>query len=185
MSVYKRSIFLINPKFQIKFSLVICSLVWISSLIYPLTILELFNTFTKMSPEAKTALKAAQNELMIFLAGFQFIYILIVFIICIFLTHKIAGPMFKLTNYLRGIAQGESPTQISFRDGDNFFEVAEEVNNAFDRLADKHEDDLAYLTEVTSYINNLALVVPEDKKPVIQEINARLSEIQKRFESHH
>ena len=92
--------------------------------------------------------------------------------------------MFKLTNYLRGIAQGEPPSVITFRDGDNFFEVAEEVNNAFDRLADKHEDDLAYLTEVTSYINNLSLVVPEDKKPIIQEINTRLLDMQKRFESH-
>ena len=146
--------------------------------------MELFNTFTKMNPEAQMALKTAKRELFVFLAGYQLIYIFIVFIICIFLTHKIAGPMFKLTNYLRGIAQGEPPTSISFRDGDNFFEVADEVNNAFDRLADKHEDDLAYLTEVTSYINNLSLVVPEDKKPVIQEINARLSEMQKRFEAH-
>jgi hypothetical protein len=30
-------------------------------------------------------------------------------------------------------------------------------------------------------MNNLSLVVPEDKKPLIQEITARLQDIQKRL----
>ncbi len=183
MSIYKRSIFLINPKFQIRFSLIVCSLVWISSLIYPFTIIELFNSFGRTNPQAAEALKAAKSELLIFLGAYQLLYIGIVFVICIFLTHKIAGPMYKLTNYLRGISQGAAPSAITFRDGDNFAEVAEEVNSAFDRLADDHEEDYAYLTEETSYINNLALVVPEDKRPVLQEINARLQDIQKRLHS--
>ena len=33
------------------------------------------------------------------------------------------------------------------------------------------------LEEVSSYISNLSLVIPEDKKPVLHEILARLSEI--------
>ena len=181
MSVYKRSIFLINPRFQIRFSLVICSLVWISSLIYPFTIIELFSSFTRMNPQAAEALKGARTELLIFLGAYQLLYIGIVFVLCIFLTHKIAGPMYKLTNYLRNIAQGTAPSIITFRDGDNFPEVAEEVNNAFDRIADNREDDYAYLTEITTYVNNLALVVPEDKRPVLNEINARLKDIQKRL----
>lgn len=183
MSVYKRSIFLINPKFQIRFSLVICSLVWISSLIYPFTIIELFNTFSRMNPQAAEGLKAARTELLIFLGAYQLLYVGIVFVLCIFLTHKIAGPMYKLTNYLRGITEGANPGMVTFRDGDHFAEVAQEVNNAFDRLADTREDDYAYITEITSYVNNLALVVPEDKRPVLNEIIARLKDIQKRIHS--
>lgn len=181
MSAYKRTIFLINPKFQLKFALVMCSLVFISSLIYPLTIVQLFDSFAKSNPQATEGLREAKNQLLIFLAAYQFIFIGFVFIICIFLTHKIAGPMFKLTNYLRNISQGTPPSNITFRDGDNFPEVAEEVNSALDRIADEHEEDYAYLTEVTSYMNNLSLVVPEDKKPLIQEITARLQDIQKRL----
>ncbi len=183
MSVYKRSIFLINPKFQIRFSLVVCSLVWISSLIYPFTIIELFNTFSRMNPQAAEGLKVARTELLIFLGAYQLLYVGIVFVLCIFLTHKIAGPMYKLTNYLRGITEGGNPGMITFRDGDHFPEVAQEVNNALDRLADTREDDYAYITEITSYVNNLALVVPEDKRPVLNEITARLKDIQKRIHS--
>lgn len=181
MAAYKRTIFLVNPKFQLRFTLVMCSLVWISSLIYPITIIELFDSFAKANPAVMPSLKVARDELLVFLAAYQFIYVGFVFIICVFLTHKIAGPMFKLTNYLRGIAQGTPPSMISFRNGDNFPEVAEEVNSAFDRLADDRDEDFAYLTEVTSYMNNLSLVVPEDKKPLIAEITARLQDIQKRL----
>lgn len=180
-ATYKRSIFLVNPKFQIRFSLIVCSLIYLSSLIYPFTIVELFDTFSKLNPESVESLKTAKTDLVIFLVVYQFLFVGICFVLCIFMTHKIAGPIFKLSNYLRSIAAGAAPTQITFRDGDNFHEIAQDVNAVFDAMADSREEDLAYLTEVTSYINNLALVVPEDKKSVLQEINARLLDIQTRF----
>lgn len=183
-ATYKRSIFLVNPKFQIRFSLIVCSLIYLSSLIYPFTIVELFNTFsTKVGPEAALQLKEARSELIVFLVIYQFIFVGICFVLCIFMTHKIAGPMYKLSNYLRSIAGGAPPTQITFRDGDNFHEVAQDVNAVFDALSDSRDEDLAYLTEVSSYISNLAHVVPEDKKSVLQEINARLKDIQTRLKS--
>ena len=143
--------------------------------------MELFNTFSKMSPQATEGLRAARTELLIFLGAYQLLYVGIVFVLCIFLTHKIAGPMYKLTNYLRGITDGGSPSFVTFRDGDHFPEVAQEVNNAFDRIADNRDEDYAYITEITSYVNNLSLVVPDDKRPILNEINARLKDIQKRM----
>jgi nitrogen fixation/metabolism regulation signal transduction histidine kinase len=152
-------------------------------LIYPFTIIELFNRFTQNNPQAAEAMKVVRTELLIFLGIYQLLYIGIVFVLCIFLTHKIAGPMYKLTNYLRGITEGNTPGQITFRNGDNFAEVAEELNLAFDRLADQREEDYAYITEIISYVNNLSLVIPEDKRPVMDEINARLRDMQKRLHS--
>lgn len=181
MSAYKRSIFLVNPKFQIRFSLIVCSLIYLSSLIYPFTIMELFNTFTKLNPASVENLKEARSDLIVFLVVYQFLFVGICFVLCIFMTHKIAGPIYKLSNYLRGIAAGEAPTQITFRGGDNFHELAQDVNNAFDSIADACDEDYAYLTEVTTYINNLALVVPEDKRTVLNEISARLKDIQTRL----
>ncbi len=181
LTVYKRSIFLINPKFQIRFSLVICSLIYLSSLIYPFTIIELFNTFTRMNPQAVEALKAAKSELIIFLVLYQVLFVAIVFILCIFMTHKIAGPIYKLSNYLRNIAAGSAPTIITFRDGDHFQDLAMDVNAVFDVMAEQREEDYAYLTEVVSYLNNLSLAVPEDKRPLLEEIKARLKDIQGRM----
>jgi sensor histidine kinase YesM len=181
LAAYKRSIFLINPRFQVRFSLIVCSLVYISSLVFPFVILELFNTVAKLHPQAAGALQAARGELIFYLVAYQLIFAVIVFILCIFLTHKIAGPIYKLMNYLRNIAGGAAPTRLSFRNGDHFHELAQEVNNVFDVLADEKAEDYAYLAEIQSYLRNLALALPDDKRPVLEEINQRLKDIQGRL----
>jgi hypothetical protein len=60
-------------------------------------------------------------------------------------------------------------------------ELADEYNDAMETVHDTHNADFAYISEVNSYINNLALVVPEDKRPVLEEIVQKLTEIQERF----
>ena len=103
------------------------------------------------------------------------------FIVCIFLTHKIAGPMYKLKNHLSNIREGAPVTPLSFRGGDHFHDVAEEVSLFLETVNHNQESDFKYLDEVSSYIDNLSLVVTEDKKPVLKEIARRLLEIKSRY----
>jgi signal transduction histidine kinase len=182
LKLYKRSIFLVNPRFQLKFSFLIVFLVWLSSSIYPFLIMDFFDNFSRSYPASQEVIANVREDLQFFLMGYHVIYAFIVFLICVYLTFKIAGPMYKLVNYLRSIALGENPTSIFFRSGDYFPEVAEEVNNAFDKIKETQQEHYEYLSEVKSYINNLALVIPDDKKPIIDEINHRLDEIKKRIE---
>ena len=106
MAFYKRSIFLVNPGFQLSFSLIVCSIIFISSLIYPIIILDFFTELMTRYPEIKANMKLAQSDLLLFLAAIQLIFISMVFIMFIFMTHKIAGPMHKLKNHLANIRQG-------------------------------------------------------------------------------
>ena len=103
------------------------------------------------------------------------------FFICVFFSHKIAGPLYKLQKHLKLLRDGESPGKLFFRKGDYFQELADDVNLTFDHLEDSYKNDLVYLSEVTSYINNLSLVVPDDKRVVLNEISSRLSSMQERF----
>jgi methyl-accepting chemotaxis protein len=173
-----RKIILINPRFQIRFSLFLCSLVFISSLMYPAVIYGLLEHIIPAD-------KLATIEFKVFaaLGSMQLVFILLVFLVSIVQSHKIAGPMFKLTKSLKDIAAGGPPQKIFFRKGDQFMEVAEAYNNAVEKMTQEHNDDFAYLSEVSSYINNLSLVVPEDKKSVLGEINTKLTEIQERFKA--
>lgn len=183
LAAYKRTIFVINPKFQYKFSLFICSIVLIGSLIYPVTIFDLYNKIIAMQPLNQADLEANRNYLFVLLSVIQLAFMGIVFVVSIFLSHKIAGPMYKLKNHLQSIREGGEVKPIFFRNGDNFHEIAEEVNLLMDHLSSQREEDFAYLEEVATYINNLALVAPEDKKPVIKEILSRLATIQNRLQS--
>ncbi len=178
MGKYKRSIFVINPAYQYKFSLFICIIVFIGSLIYPITIYELYGKIISLQPGKAAQFSSSREDLLLLLSVIQFAFLGIIFVVSIFMSHKTAGPMYKLQNYLRDIHQGGEIKGLYFRGGDNFSEIADEVNQTMDYLTEQRENDFEYLGEVSSYIANLALVVPEDKKPVLNEILSNLAKIQ-------
>lgn len=183
MAGYKRSIVLINPKFQIKFSLMISLIVFISSLIYPFTIYDLFTNFIQNTPNPllQVELEERRKQLILWLCIYQFAFCSIIFIISIFISHKIAGPLYKLSTFFGKVADGINPGRLFFRKGDHFLDLAEDYNQAMERIKENHNADFTYISEVNNYINNLSLVVPEDKKPVLEEIVQKLTEIQNRF----
>lgn len=183
---YKRSILLINPRFQLKLSALVCALVILSSFIYPWTISDLLSSFSaflgKTNPDAAKSIADKKTELVSVLILWQIGINGFIFLYMIRVTHKIAGPMYKLQNYLEGIRDGNPVTKLFFRKGDAFQEVADTVNEAIDAIQEERKQDFMYLSEVNSYLKNLEVVLPEDKKVVLKEINTKLSEIQNRFE---
>lgn len=180
-STYKRSIFLINPGFQLKFSLIVCFVILIPTLIYPLIIYDFFDLIAKNAPDLSEKLLAAQNDLIIYLILIQLVITTIVLVVFIFLTHRVAGPLFKLKKHLTMIREGNPISPLVFRSGDYFHDVAEEVSLFLETIKENQENDFHYLQEISQYINNLSLVVPDDKKPVLSEISRRLIVIQSRY----
>ncbi|MGI9456231.1 MAG: hypothetical protein ACR2NU_06685 [Aeoliella sp.] len=52
------------------------------------------------------------------------------------LSHRFAGPVFRIRQVIKHLAAGEQPKQIEFRDNDFWKEIAEDVNRVIDRLGD-------------------------------------------------
>lgn len=181
MAFYKRSVFLIDAGFQIKFSLIVSSLIVLSSLIYPIIMIDFFDEFIALNPNAHANVLSARNNLIYFLIGIQLVFSVMVFVLFIFMTHKIAGPLYKLKMHLSKIRQGEAISPLTFRTGDNFQDVADEVTLFLETMSMNQEADFRYLDEVSLYIENLAPVVPDDKKPVLNEISRRLMDIKFRY----
>lgn len=173
MAFYKRSVFLINPSFQLKFSLIVTSLIFVSNMIYPWFIYDFFTTSNAGNLNPKSVV--------LFLLIVQFFVSVLVMISLIFFTHKIAGPMYKLKNHLSDIREGKPISPLTFRDGDYFQDVAEEVSLFLETVSSNQENDFQYVDEVSLYIENLATVVPDDKKPVLNEISRRLLDIKSRY----
>lgn len=91
--------------------------------------------------------------------------------------------MYKLKSHLAAIRQGEPISPLSFRQGDQFHDVSEEVSLFLESLDQNQESDFKYLDEVSVYIENLSSVIPEDKRPVLNEISRRLIDIQNRYKN--
>lgn len=172
-----RRIFIINPRFQYKFSFIICSLVFLASLIYPLTIYDLMESMIALNPNNAAEYKEHQFSLLLTLSVIQFGLLGFIFVVCIRVSHRIAGPMYKMRLFLEHIRDGGEIYPLSFREGDQFPEVAEDLNETIEYLASKSQEEKDYLGEVSDYIENIALVVPEDKKPVLEEIQKKIHEI--------
>lgn len=131
-----------------------------------------------MNPETIAKHEEYRNNLFHFLVLLQISLAGAIFVFSIFVSHKIAGPMFKLTRYLQEIRNGAQITHLSFREGDQFPEVAEEINETLEYLTQKNEEEMEYLSEISEYLSNLALVIPDDKKPVLEEIRRKISQFQ-------
>ncbi len=180
----KRKIYLVNPKFQLKFSLFMCVLITLVCLMYPLVIYDImmrFAAFTKLCKGIEVDLGELSTSTIIILAIWQIGFTALVFIISIFESHKIAGPLYKLDQALKAVKERRPFTRIQFRKGDHFQDLATNFNEAFLTIHEKYHNDFAQLDEVVSYINNLAMVVPPDKKAVLHEISEKLREIQSRY----
>ena len=186
---YSRKIYLINPKFQYRLSLYASVLVFVTGLIYPFTIYVLLTAisanFSLKNPEIAQFYTDKRNLLIWLLTGLHFGFAILSFFGCIFFSHKIAGPLYKLQKHLRAFREGVTPGRLYFRKGDYFQDVADDLNETIEHIEDGYKNDLVYLSEVNSYINNLSLVVPDDKRVVLNEISSRLSEIQERFTNKH
>ncbi len=181
MAFYKRSVFLINPRFQLRFSLIFAGIVFISSLVYPLIFMDFLSELATQSPALGDVAGKSKEDLLLLLVPIQVLFAILVFIVSIFMTHKIAGPMYKLKNHLADIRSGDAITPLSFRRGDHFHDVADEVTLFLEAVSLNQEADFEYLDEVSSYVSNLTHVIPEDKRPVLNEISRRLNEVSNRY----
>lgn len=149
---------------------------FISSLLYPVII---YDMIAKYIPNANEDMRLA---LLVVLGLWHIGITSLVFIVSIFFSHKIAGPIYKTRKYLELVRQGGFPGRLFFRKGDYFPELADDFNSTMEAVQDNYKRDFVYISEVNTYLANLSLVVPEDKRTILDEIRNKLTEIQGRFE---
>jgi hypothetical protein len=178
---YKRSMILVNPKFQYKVSLMVCGITFISFILYPYTIIQMIENFASLHPESTNALKERRDELLTLFTIFHLVFTSIVFLTLLRITHKIAGPIYKLVTTFKKIREGAKPERIVFRSSDYFHELAFEASKLFEHFDETRKQEIASLDKAIEQLQELANHLPENKKPVSLEISKSLTEIKNRF----
>ncbi len=122
---YKRARILINRKFQLKFAFYICSWVFALSMIYPIIIFNLFEYFLQVLSTPHEMLtpdrvKEVEKQVLFLLGILQLLFLFITFLLSMFVSHKIAGPLYRLRKSLEEVAKGNLDQRISFRKTDHF-----------------------------------------------------------------
>lgn len=129
------------------------------------------------SPALAANLLSNQSKLVLLLVLWQLAFTALVFVICIFQSHKIAGPMFKLRRYLDEIKNGQPIGHLFFRKGDNFQEVAEDFNEAMNKVKELNDQDLSDLQAIEKSINEIESKDNDSSLNKLEEARKKISEL--------
>ena len=122
-------------------------------------------------------LAAHQLRTLFILVGCLAVLVVAIAMSGIVFTHKIAGPVYKMTGLLNKVAKGQLSVNTGLRKGDELVQFFETFRAMVDRLRERHEDTVKRLEQS---IQELKGEVSEQKlaslKKLHEEMAARLQE---------
>ena len=132
----KRKNYLINPKFQLRFILFSVSVSILGMSVFFATIKYFFWSFKNMGEEFGISKDHIffrfiddQNYNMNLLFLISAILVLAVSSIgALFLSHRVAGPIYRMTSHLRSLNENNNITDVKFRKNDEFIELQDAFN---------------------------------------------------------
>lgn len=134
--------FLINPKYQLKyvFWTTLTGLTLIASYLlgFYWVMKKNYDSLLKLSPMdeyAQAQLYTELTQILLALLLFSVLYLLVLTMIGIILSHRTAGPMYHFRRVFNQIAQGKTTTRIHLRPSDDFKEVAQDFNQLMDKIS--------------------------------------------------
>ena len=96
----------------------------------------------------------------------------------IYTSHKLAGPVLKVTRLLERAAQGEFSGRVRFRDGDHLEELAESLNGLLATLESEQREARASLAEVEEGLRRIRDgEAKPDEVRAVQERLAALAQV--------
>ncbi len=128
---------LINKEFQMKFIVINGILITVMSLIYGISIKFFFNKFIALGKSAGLPadhvffdfISKQSSEILLFFLLTYLIVLMIFLYASLKMSHKVAGPMYRLRLHLDEISQANGKLkEIKFRENDYFLEIQESFN---------------------------------------------------------
>jgi len=182
---YRRSIFLINKRFQLRFSLYVCSWLFALSLIYPLIIHNLFELFVRhaaLDPTGPALSQLEQTRTNVFwlLVFLQLMFLGITFLISIFMSHRIAGPLYKLHKFFADAEKGNLNQDLYFRKNDHFQDLAEDYNRMISGIRVILAKNVSSSSAAVARIERALPHVDEQGRKELEEALTALREINER-----
>ncbi len=130
------------------------------SFVYPAILQQVFNLFFRyleldpMGPAVENITKA-KSEVFTLIITLQAAFVGATFLLSIFLSHRIAGPLYKLGKYFDKGAEGDISEDLHFRKADHFKELASKYNHFLVGLRGRFSRSASLAVEATEAIERL------------------------------
>jgi sensor histidine kinase YesM len=168
MAQLRRNAFLIDRPFQLRFSFYVCSWLFALSIVYPLIIYSLFNYFLRylsLDPNGPSlvGLQDVKGQIVWLLVVFQLVFLVVTFLISIFVSHRIAGPLYKLRRFFNEAKAGQMGQTLRFRKKDHFQNVAAEYNEMMVEIRAKFDGSRQALNGAIELLEKAGKSADNDK----------------------
>lgn len=190
MRPYKRTHFFINKKIQIKYILLTVSLLVLYTMILLAAIFAPYAMALFLDLPMSQKAEAAEMLLLLHKNIWPGIGLIIVMFgaLSIFITHKLAGPVFVLERMAKDITRGDLTVRTRLRKGDDLNDLAQDMN----QMADNLESLLLKLDEeyrrLASYVSELETelesknISQQAVTEIVKKIEADKDDIRKTLE---
>jgi methyl-accepting chemotaxis protein len=126
--------YLINKPLQLKYAFMIGGVLAIMLILVQI---HTYLTIQTLLPNLFSSFMGRQiRSIQFWLAVNSVIYLAVVAFLSIFISHKIAGPLYRLETAIQEVLESNDPAKrISLRKGDEFQTLADRLNQLLERLA--------------------------------------------------
>lgn len=155
MQKVRRRIYLIDKKLQLRFTFLVVALVLIYSLFlggatylnYKISCI-VFDTTSVYNPELEQTIKAEGRKTVATTTIFLIVNGIVVGLVFILLTHKVAGPLYRLQRNMADLRDGKMPRKMTLRKNDELTYMADSFNDMAGALREAAESDVSDLGSV-------------------------------------
>jgi len=154
----QRKTHLIKKEFQYKFILKFC-LIILAGVIVSTSLLFAFSqdTLTSSFNQSRLVIRSTGYAILPAVVYTNLITLglvtLAAFIVILYLSHKIAGPIFRFEKELKNIGEGDLTVKIVLREDDQVKDMADSINQMVGRL---HQKVHMLNTDVANMLNSIA-----------------------------
>lgn len=152
---FQRKIIMIKRGLQMKYVLLVFVTVLVTSVVVFLDVYYVVGKSVLMHYEEVNLLPVIKSATAL-LALHLSLYLLVVLIYSLFVSHRFAGPIFRLEKVSESLANGDLTVNVQFRKGDEFFETAEYMNRMIAALREKVLKDKNLSDRIQAKLNDLS-----------------------------
>lgn len=164
MGVRQRRIYLIKKAFQLRYALILSVFILLTALISCLAVyLAIFpylsEKLANVYPQARLAMILRSTNVKVLFSAFLMIPFAIWFSIII--SHRIAGPWYRLETILRDMVKGDFSSEIRLRKGDELQSLADSLNDVIKSLRESAEHNIGKADTVSESLTAIEKALQE------------------------
>jgi methyl-accepting chemotaxis protein len=164
---YKRKIYIINKEFQLKYLFTIISMIAISVLsVSFITFYVIWDNVIKeffFIPEAAKKLTDIFIRTSEIAGGFTLLILAIFAVAGIFLSHRVAGPLYRVERVAEELSKGNLDVNVRFRKSDELHSLADSMNKMIGGIKGMVVEDKKIIGNLSSVSEKLSIDVKKQK----------------------